>query len=404
MNENEDLLDIRMLGGFVLTWQGRKITLGRNGTAKFIQLLQMIWLQGESGLDKITIVRNLYDIGELSNPDNSFNNLVFQMRRQMAAAGLPKRDYIVREGKKYVPDPSVKIRVDTEEFRRLIREAGQEKNEEQRFQRYQKALALYQGELLPESASVPFVVQQSTQLCQLFEQAIVFCGDYAKQRQDYDTMYRVYEKAAGIYADNGWQAYQIEALICKGQYERAYTLYDQTIHMYSTRMGLSPSKKMLENYAMMSQKLTAPTGELHQIQSALQEDPVSGAYFCSYPSFIDMYHVLERNMERSGRSVFLLLCTLVDYEGRPFRSKERLEKRSAALREAISGCLRKGDIFTKYNDSQYLVLLVGSNREGCDLVGDRISQRYREKEGTKASIRYSNVSLAQLAKGGEREQ
>jgi hypothetical protein len=210
-------------------------------------------------------------------------------------------------------------------------------------------------------------------------------------------MYRTYEKAARIYPDSDWQAYQIDALICKEEYRQAYQLYDRTVHLYSEEMGLPPSAKMLENYRKMSQKLTSPASRLNEIQSSLQEDPVSGAYYCAYPSFIDTYHVLERNMERTGYSVFLLLCTLVDYEGKPFANKEKLRERSEALRAAIGISLRRGDIYTKYSASQYLVLLVGSSKEGCDVVARRISHKLKEQVGTRADVNYSNVSLADLS-------
>lgn len=68
-------------------------------------------------------------------------------------------------------------------------------------------------------------------------------------------MYRIYEKAAKIYPDSDWQAYQIEALISQENYKEAYQLYDTTVRRYTDDMGLPPSDKMLENYRKMSRKL-----------------------------------------------------------------------------------------------------------------------------------------------------
>lgn len=186
-------------------------------------------------------------------------------------------------------------------------------------------------------------------------------------------------------------------MICKEEYQQAYQLYDQTVKLYSEEMGLPPSDQMLENYRKMSQKLTNQESRIGEIQSSLQEDPYTGAYFTTLPGFIDTYRVLERNMERLGYSVFLLLCNLVDYEGKPFVNREKLDARSQTLRQCISSSLRRGDIFTRYSASQYLILLVGSDREGCDVVANRISKKLYSMEGTKAGVRYSNVSLADLS-------
>ena len=68
------------------------------------------------------------------------------------------------------------------------------------------------------------------------------------------------------------------------------------------------------------------------------------------------------------------------------------------MKESIGSSLRKGDVYTKFSASQYLVLLIGSTREGCDVVARRISKSLKEREGTKADVRYSNVSLSDLSR------
>lgn len=80
-----------------------------------------------------------------------------------------------------------------------------------------------------------------------------------------------------------------------------------------------------------------------------ESPPLSRAYYCAYPSFVDIYHIIVRTMERSGRSVYLILCTVLD--------EKNLKKVSANLAEAIGETLRQGDTFTRYNMSQYLILL-----------------------------------------------
>ncbi len=54
-------------------------------------------------------------------------------------------------------------------------------------------------------------------------------------------------------------------------------------------------------------------------------------------------------VERSGLSVFVMLCTL-DYKA-DHVSEER--KKSELLRQAIQSSIRKGDFYTRYNVRQY---------------------------------------------------
>lgn len=60
-------------------------------------------------------------------------------------------------------------------------------------------------------------------------------------------------------------------------------------------------------------------------------------------------------------------------------------------------CLRKGDSFTKYSPSQFLILLVGTNKENCSMIFDRI-QRYfsREHKSWKQYLDYFVSSVAEV--------
>jgi len=391
------ILHVTMFGGFSLRYGDQDVVLGRNTGTKFVQLFQLIWLFGRQGISKAQIIRALYDAEELANPVNTFNNLLYQARRQMVMAGLPPKRYIVRRKKLYMADPEIPLDLDTRNFEKGIEEARAALDSRKKYELYCKALQLYQSVLLPESSTEAWVVTESVRLQKLFEEAIRYAGSFARKSGDYDAMYRIYGQAARIYPDNDWQANQIDAMICREDYQQAYALYCRTVRRYSEEMGLPPSAQMLENYQRMSLKLTHQQSRLSEIQSSLREDPATGAYYAALPGFIDIYRVLARNMERLGNSVFLLLCDLVDYEGKPFRNPEKLQARSESLRRCIGSSLRKGDIFARYSVSQYMVLLVGCDEEGCDVVAKRISKKLGSVEGTRAGVIYSRVSLAEFA-------
>lgn len=398
MSETEmKTLHVTMFGGFSLRYGDQDVVLGRYSGTKYVYLFQLIWLHGDQGVSKAQIIRSLYDAEELANPVNTFNNLLYQARRQMVMAGLPPKRYIVRRKKLYMADPEIPLDLDTRNFEKGIEEARAALDSRKKYELYCKALQLYQGVLLPESSTEAWVVTESVRLQKLFEEAIRYAGSFARKSGDYDAMYRIYGQAARIYPDNDWQANQIDALICKENYEQAYELYCKTVKRYSEEMGLPPSEQMLENYRRMSLRLTHQESRLSEIQSSLKEDLTTGAYYTALPGFIDIYRVLARNMERLGNSVFLLLCDLVDYEGKPFMNQEKLKARSESLRRCISSSLRKGDIFTRYSVSQYMVLLIGCNDEGCDVVAKRISLRLASIEGTRAGIICSKVSLADFS-------
>ena len=70
---------------------------------------------------------------------------------------------------------------------------------------------------------------------------------------------------------------------------------------------------MLERFRQMREKIQYNASVITDIKQGLQEnEEKNGAYFCSYPGFVDCYHIVCRMAERSGQPAFLMLCTLVD--------------------------------------------------------------------------------------------
>lgn len=72
---------------------------------------------------------------------------------------------------------------------------------------------------------------------------------------------------------------------------------------------------------------------------------------------------MQRVIERSGQSAYLLLCTMTDGKGVPLEKGERLGKVAEELEQAIRNSLRRGDMFTRYSDNQFLMLLLGIRQE-----------------------------------------
>ncbi|WP_242826914.1 AfsR/SARP family transcriptional regulator [Butyrivibrio sp. MC2013] len=400
--DQEKVLYVRMLGKFSLTYDGKEVTPGRNNASKFTQLLQIVWLQGDKGVSKDELVSSLYGDDETSNVSNSFNNLLYQMRKQMVAAGLPAEGYVRKQKKIFVTDPAVPVWVDTLAFKEAFEKGQSAQSDDERCKYYTEAFDLYQGELLPALSTETWVIMESVALRKKYNVLVQWLGEYLTARKKYDEAFRVYGRAADIYPEGDWQAGQIETLINKGDYKSALKVYDDTVAYYTGELGLPVPDKLLDVYHRMSSKIDNAPGQIHEIQAEMKSDRKSveraddGAYDCTYPSFIDAYHILSRNMARTGYSVFMMLCTLVDYEGKMIRNQDKLRARSGALWEAIHMTLRQGDTFTKYSNSQYLILLVGTSQEDCDIIYRRINKKLKEIAGPRADFKYSVVSLAEL--------
>ncbi|MBP3815204.1 MAG: hypothetical protein ILA12_11165 [Butyrivibrio sp.] len=401
-NTEKTILQVNMFGGLAITYEGKNVSIGKNKTAKYIQLLEIVWLAGEAGIQKDQLTGILYDREEQSNLSNSFNNLIYQMHKQMDRAGLPELDYVVNKDGVFFTDENVVIDSDVLRFKDNIVKARQQENEADSIPYYKAAFDEYRAEILPELATAEWLIIKSVQLQKMYAESVIALGSYYEERKDFEEMHHVFKKAAELYPDDEWQIGEINALIGMEAFKEAYAVYDETVRYYTDELGVTPSNDLLECYEKMSRQITNVPGKILQIRDGILEhrgavsDNDEGAYDCSFPSFIDAYHILSRNMERSGQSVYMMLLNIVDYEGKKIANQAKLETRAKLLQEAISLTLRQGDTYCKYSASQYLLLLVGTNKESCKTVYRRLLNKFKLLAGPRTELEYSVVSLADL--------
>lgn len=181
----------------------------------------------------------------------------------------------------------------------------------------------------------------------------------------------------------------MEALVESRRYDEARQLYADTVDSYLRERGIYPSAKIMEMMEKLGSQMKYSYEVLDQIQKNLAEDTenIRGGYQCSFPVFQGIYHIVNRMMERGGQSVYLMLCTLVDGKGNPMKAGKRRDELSARLGDAVGQSVRHGDIINQYGNGQYLVLLINTTRENCEIVEKRINQRFRA-EGQRTGVKY----------------
>ena len=397
-----------MLAGFSITVGDEKLDLGSNSKANFLKLTEIVLLRGMGGVSKRDLIDGIFGHKSLLDENNSLNNLLHQARTQLKKAGMPGRKIIDGKRGVYAPEnnPDYEYILDVQEFEDVCLKAKSEKKDDKKLYYYQKAFGIYGGELLPEFATDYWVILESVRLKRLYDDVVDFLGKHYKEAEDFEALFDLYDKANKIYPDNGWQIEMIDALILRKEYKTAYELYTKCAHYYQDELEVPIPDALRSCYERLSDNVRVVTDDIRQIQAnIIRKDEKlksemgtrkNGAYLWPYTSYIDVYHVLRRNLERRGSSIFMMLCTLVDYEGKPIQNQEKLNARAEILQQSLSEGLRKGDVYTKYSSSQYLILLIGTKREDCAIISQRLSRRVKELAGSRAEFRYRIVSLAEI--------
>jgi len=162
-------------------------------------------------------------------------------------------------------------------------------------------------------------------------------------------------------------------------------------------MGIKPSTALKDLYRQAGLEAGSFELDLSVIQEGLKDKQVSnGAYLCDAELFRYFYKLERLRVERSGKSVLLCLLTITD-PGYRIPPQERLKEVMNHLQETIMESLRKGDLVTRWNEAQFLLLLPGLNREQAQNVMDRIEERFlKDHPLTELSLRKKVETLLPL--------
>lgn len=108
----------------------------------------------------------------------------------------------------------------------------------------------------------------------------------------------------------------------------------------------------------------------------------TGAFQIEYTEFAHIYEFVNRFSQRSNQKTQLLLFTLFSSDGSEVKL-ERMEIAMQCMEQAICKSLRGVDVGTRYSSSQFLVVLMGTEKENIRVVTDRIIQNYFKLYGGK---------------------
>lgn len=373
-------LQVQMFGTFSMSYDDRPLVMKRlRRNNQFTYLMQAILYYAENGVGRDWLEDVVFEDRDIENRHNSLRVLIYKAIKKIRELGLPDVRYIYLENGIYRWTPEIKVEVDAIEFDKIYQRARETEDEAEKLDLYLQACYMYRGEFLADYVGVSWIGYESKGYRQKYHDAVTQASVLLRDRQDWRRLEKLGKLAAAAAPFSDWEELTMEAYMESGRFDEARKFYEETVDYYQAEQGIYPSAKMMQTVERLSSKMMHSYEILETIQKNLAEAQDAagvGGYYCSYPVFQGVYQVVSRIMERGGQAVYLMLCTLVDGKGNPIQKEERLQEFSERLREAICRSVRHGDIVNQFGRGQYLVLLINTTRENCEIVQRRINKNF----------------------------
>lgn len=388
--DKQDVLMVRTLGDFSMTWNGKPIGAGvKAKDSQFTRLMEILIHSRDEGVERGRLEELVFEESNSDDLHHMFRSVIYNTKKKLASEGLPKSDYIVYENGSYFWTKDIPVIEDATVFEEMCRAADEETDPALKEKLYKEAILYYGGDFLPNQTSLVWVIREGRRYRDMFNDCMEKAVALMRESRDFRSMEEIGRHASMINPLAECEFVTMEALISMEHYEDARILYERTVDHYMKELGARPSSDMINMLDRLGGRLDYRFSLMDEVQARLTEggESGSGGFFCTYPVFQGIYRFMERVMDRSGQSAFLMLCTILDGSGRPMKEGAVLTRLAERLEESIASSIRRSDVACRYGRGQFLILLLNTTIENCEIVEKRINKAF-SSEGQRTRVSY----------------
>ena len=381
MLAREEKIYIYTLGKFFIRLGDTVISENTSRSKKMWEVFKYLLSNRDKSLFPETILDKIWPEKDYADPNTVMRAQMFRLRQALHTdhPGPSLATNIVFSQGCYHWENKVNCWIDVDEFEKLATRARLQagKNPEDAIEIYDQAIKHYVGDYLPESAFSEWITPLRSYYHDIYLSCVFDLVDLLIRNHAYKEIIKLCEQVLAIdYFEEKIHIRLIESLLSEGLTVRARAHYNEATSTFYREMGIKPSDAMKSLYRLVGLETGSFELDLNTIQEGLKgKDIVNGAYLCDAELFRYFYKLERLRGERSGQSVLLCLMTLItqDYSQPPGNTLREVMQN---LQDVIMDSLRKGDLVTRWNEAQFLLMLPGLNREQAVLVMERIEKSF----------------------------
>lgn len=373
------VLNVKVLGGLKITCGEIEFPQERKRSAQVELLLIYLIFNRNASINNPQLIDLLWPEGDADKPEGALRNLVYRARKEMKEFFDVDKS-IKSKGRSYYWNLEIECRLDYEAVLRLCRRIEQEEDLYRKYERCLEMINKYSGEVLPEfnysdwasdinnmleRTCLEVILNTLKELANnnLYEQVLQICNHQNSQKI-MDT--RLYEM-------------KLYAYYKTGKTDLALSFYRQIVDYYYSKYGIEVSPRLKEIYQTILDTSPAEQVDVEELEKNLTvDDNNNNTFYCDFDVFKNIYQINIRSARRSMKVRILALLTIVDTSNR--LDEKAISQEANILKNIIANSLRKNDVYSKFNMSQYSLILASPNLDGAKIAVDRIINRFNDKK------------------------
>lgn len=355
-------IEVRMMGDFSITREGRPLLQALGQDSKPLQLLQYLMLHGERTVTHEELISHFWS-GD-ADAETSLRAVMHRLRRVAAQEECGLENWIATTRGCYAWNAGDTCRIDVCELERLAALAAKEENADVRDAQEQEIVRLYRGRLLPGLTGEPWVERRQLSLRTQYKAALYHQIDRSKEKGDPAAVEALCR--GGLQLDPTDERLYMESILALqalGLRQQAQELAAQAEErgcLYTD--GRNPAA-IASSYCRMRQAESGTIRDLEHTADAITQGAAgSGAYICGYDTFLSISRVQLRTSIRYNQPLFLAIIRLIPPAARPAAG------RTAAVMQVLEGVLtrtlRSSDVAARYDENSFVLLLKGTEDKG----------------------------------------
>lgn len=381
-------MKVKMFGNFRMVFDDQALVSDKmHKESQFNRLMQMMMHYSKTGISKEQLEEYVIGEGKIGVPHTALRVIVYRAKQKLQQLGIPGEDLIYQKKGMYYWTKDIEVIEDTEIFQSYYEKAkaleafDRKEQFDEMLQYYLEACYTYTGEFLSSYIGEAWVSQEAKKYQEMFAECVNKAAEQLRRRNAWKDLEKLGRYAASVDLLREWEILVLEALGECGHVEEAVAFCKEAVEYYLRECGSLPSENMMLMVDKYTRHIGNEIGVLNHIQEQISEDNDEelGGYECGFQVFKGIYQQMIRMTERMEHSISLLLCTMVNKDGKMLEDEELLDRFSTKLKECICTSIRKSDVFTQYGRAKFVLMLVNCNSEHCLIIQKRIRERFRQE-------------------------